>query len=303
MNIMVTGGAGFIGSHVAKTLEEYGHKVVVIDNFVTGRTENLKGFRGSIEICDVADNQLLQRKFSIYKPDIIHHLAAQSAISVSEKNPAQDARVNIVGTLNLLAMSKRYNVRRFVFSSTSAVYGRKRWGRLKEHSTLMPDSPYGISKLAAEWYIRQSDVPHCIFRYANVYGPKQVSIGENQVIARSLSHFFNGTDFKIVGDGRQERDFVFVEDVAYAHLLATVDDLDGTMNLATGKSHSVNEVVDEIADLCDVRGYKWEHTNSHDPRGSVYMDNWAIRTCTGMKFTPLRDGLKKTIDWWQKKGE
>lgn len=301
MNIIVTGGAGFIGSHVARLLSERGHRVMVIDNFKTGKTENLKGFRGAVELCDITDIELLKRKFDSFRPAVVHHLAAQSAISVSERDPAYDAMVNIIGTLNLLSLSRAHGVMRFIFSSTSAVYAPMRFFASNERSPLGPQNPYGISKLASENYVRTSGIAHVILRYGNVYGSRQVAIGENQVIARALAHFERGDDFKVTGDGNQKRDFVHVNDVAYLHwLLTTATDITGTYNLATGKSHSVNEMLSTIAELYGVSGYKWEHTKRPDPRGNVFIDSRKIRIETGMRFTNIRDGLSDTIHWWQK---
>ena len=296
MNILITGGAGFIGSHAATKIQEHGNNVLVLDNFKTGKTSNLKGFRGHIELCDITDIELLDRKFESFKPSVVHHFAAQSAISVSEKDPVYDASVNILGTINLLRMAKKHGVIRFIFSSTSAVYSPQSWFSPKESSETEPSSPYGISKLAAENYIRASGIPHVIFRYGNVYGPRQVSIGENQLIARALDHFLKGHSFSVVGDGKQKRDFIYVDDVADAHLLVNDwNDVTGTFNLATGKSHSVNEVVSMIADIFGVPSYPWNHTRQQDPRGSVYINNWLIRTAISMNFTSLEDGLLETI--------
>ena len=136
---------------------------------------------------------------------------------------------------------------------------------------------------------------HIIFRYGNVYGPRQKPIGENQVVARAIHHFIKGTDFKIVGDGNQKRDFVYVDDVAFANCEAVENNLTGTYNLCTGRSASVRHVLRSIEEIYGVVGYKWDHTKQNDPRGSVYLSNAKIRADFGISFKRLFDGLEATI--------
>jgi len=302
MRILCTGGAGFIGSNTVDLLVKNHHKVLVVDNFTTGRPENLKGFRGKISPCDITDIELLERIFSEFMPEAVLHLAAQSAISTALDNPQYDMRINGIGTLNVLNLSKKYGVGRFVFSSTSAVYHESNpifnLG-MSEDWPVMPANPYGISKLAAEQYIRTMFPNHLILRYGNVYGPRQRSIGENQVIARAFAHFLHGDDFWVNGHGNQKRDFVYVGDVAYCNLEALRSNMVGTFNVATGKSHSVNQVLSEIEKIYDVPGYKWTHTKHNDPRGDVYLNASCIRRRIGWNAEmSLADGLKLTSEWW-----
>jgi len=303
MNILVTGGAGFIGSHTVEMLVRRRHNVMALDNFRTGNTENLKGIRCSINVCDVMDYKKLESVFYDFSPAVVVHLAAQSAISTSWSEPHIDVRVNTLGTLNVTQLSAKYNVRKFIFSSTSAVYREDKRMPLfgmGEDFECKPTTPYGINKLSAEHFIRALFPNHVIFRYGNVYGPRQTPIGENQVIARALQHFTKGEDFKVVGDGKQKRDFVYVNDVAFANCEAVDNDLRGTFNLCTGRSASVNEILQRIEELYGVVGYKWEHTSRNDPRGSVYLNNSAIRREFGMSFASLKEGLSKTVEWWSK---
>lgn len=306
MKILCTGGAGFIGSNTVAVLVKHHHNVMVVDNFSTGKMENLKDARGvHINICDITDAKKLEGAFYDFMPSAVIHLAAQSAISTSKKYPKRDIDINILGTLNVIEMSLRYGVRKLVFSSTSAVYasGRAPLFGMSESHRCDPESPYGINKLAAEQYIRSVFPSHVIFRYGNVYGPKQVPVGENQVIARALSHYNLGLDFKVTGDGKQKRDYIYVEDIAYANMEAATSDKIGTFNLCTGTSRSVNEVLRHIADLYGVPGYQWTHTNEQDPRGDVYTNNAKVRHEFGFSFIGLREGLTRTIDWWEKKGK
>ena len=206
-----------------------------------------------------------------------------------------------MGTINMLRAARAYGTKRFVFSSTSAVYRETRplWGGVSEKWPCEPSSPYGISKLSAEHYIRLLFPNHMILRYGNIYGPRQRPIGTNQVIARALAHFKHGFDFEVVGSGNQTRDFVFVGDIAHANLQALTCGAAGTFNVATGKSHSVNEVLEILEELYEVKGYKWRHTNDADPRGDVAINVKSIRNVLGWKaMVSLRDGLKQTVKWW-----
>lgn len=298
MNILCTGGAGFIGSHTVAMLVKRHHNVMALDNFRTGSTENLKGIRCSINVCDVMDYKRLETVFYDFRPSVVVHLAAQSAITTSWSDPFIDVRVNTLGTLNVIDLCKKYNVMKLVFSSTSAVYREDKRMPLfgmDESFECKPASPYGINKLSAEHFIRAMFPKHVIFRYGNVYGPRQKPIGENQVIARALHHFTKGSDFKIVGDGNQKRDFTYVEDVAFANCEAADNALVGTYNLCTGKSFSVNTVLRIIEELYDVVGYKWEHTEQPDPRGNVRTNNFRVRRDFGLSFMNLRVGLEKTV--------
>lgn len=303
MNVLISGSAGFIGSHTADFLTVRRHKVLALDNFSTGRSENLKDFRGAIEPCDINDTRSLEDIFSDFKPEAVLHLAAQSAISTAIADPQNDLKVNGVGTLNMLAMARKYKAKRFVFSSTSAVYREVRpfWrSAISEKWPCEPKSPYGISKLAAEHYIRAMFPNHAILRYGNVYGGRQRSIGGNQVIARAFEHFILGQDFKINGHGNQKRDFVYVEDVAHANYMALVSDVKGTFNVSSGKSYSVNDILREIERIYDVPGYHWEHNEETDPRDFVNLNVSAIHRELGWYAqTSLADGLKLTAEWWE----
>jgi len=301
MKILVSGGAGFIGSNTVKLLAKRGHDVLVIDNFSTGRSENLKSFKGKVVIADITDYKSVDAAFYEFGPDAVLHLAAQSAITTSINDPQKDLEINGMGTVNMLRAAQAFETKRFVFSSTSAVYRETSplFGGVSEKWPCAPTSPYGISKLTCEHYIRLMHPNHMILRYGNVYGRHQRPVGQNQVIARALSHFIHGDDFFVTGSGKQKRDFVNVEDVAYANLLALTSEVTGTFNVATGKNHSVNEVLAILERLYDVVGYEWEHTNSPDPRGDVALDVSAIRRELGWKaVVSLEAGLKDTAKWW-----
>lgn len=300
MKVLVTGAGGFIGSHTVDYLVSRRYKVLALDNFSTGKTENLKDFHGPVEVCDITDLKLLEMVFNKFRPDAIIHLAAQSAITIAWNDPQKDMDTNIRGTLNLLMLAKKYGVNKFVFSSTSAVYGKgNKFFSSNEQDSCSPDTPYGISKLAAEHYIRLLFPNHVILRYANIYGPRQRPIGENQVIARAFDHFIHGADFSVVGDGKQKRDFVFVGDVVYANYTALAERQTGTFNIASGKSLSVNRVLSALESHFGVIGYRWAHTNTKDERGSAYLSGRSFTQKFGWKPTVgLEDGITQTAEWW-----
>lgn len=301
MNVLVTGGAGFIGSHTANLMTERRSKVLVLDNFSTGKSENLKGFTGQVADCDITNEKQLELTFRQFRPDAILHLAAQSAITTAWNDPGKDEHVNIRGTLNLIMLAKKYSTKRFVFSSTSAVYGPgSPIMASREFFATKPDTPYGISKAAAENYIRLFFKNHVIMRYANVYGPRQRPIGENQVVARAFAHFIKGDDFSVVGHGNQKRDFVYVQDVALANYLAVIGSNTGVYNVASGKSRSVNQVLQEIENHYAVHGYRWTHTKQQDERGSVYLSGDKFKDTFGWdSATGLAEGIAKTAEWWR----
>lgn len=301
MKVLITGAAGFIGSHTAEYFSNRNHKVVAVDNFSVGKTENLKEFRGTIKPCDITDKKLLQVIFNDFRPDFVVHLAAQSAITTAWADPTKDLTNNVIGTLNVLALAKEYEVKKFVFSSTSAVYGKgRRFFSSEEKDSPNPDTPYGISKLACEQYIRLLFPNHVILRYANIYGPRQQPIGENQVVARAFRHFLFGDDFHVVGDGKQKRDFVYVSDIAYLNFLAATSNVTGTFNACSQTSLSVNNVLSKLERHYGVEGYAWAHSKKQDERGSVYLNRKLIVEKFGwIPIVSMETGLEMTAEWWK----
>lgn len=298
--ILVSGGAGFIGSHVVDLLVENFHNVMVVDDFSTGKMDNISHHSEEDVLklcCDITDMRCLSMAFLAFKPTIVIHLAAQAAITTAMEDPMKDLAVNGIGTLNMLRMAEKHKVERFVYASTSAVYEEKRKiFAMKESIRLVPANEYGISKLAGESYVRISEIGSVILRFGNVYGPRQVPIGENQVIARMIRHFENGADFSIFGDGKQKRDFVFVGDVAEAVKIAATSGKPGIYNIASGKSRSVNEIARNLAEIYNVPMYPWSHDEArHDKRRSVRMNIRLAQEQLG--WSPrvgLLEGLDKT---------
>lgn len=309
MNIIVTGAAGFIGNNLCERLLKEGHKVVAVDNLSTGNIKRLFKDSDSYLFCytdvsnpsiashlDYACDQLFGKE---EYPNIIVHLAAQSSLVKSVENPAYDMEVNGIGTLHMATYADKKNAR-LVFSSTSAIYDDD--GELfYESDCPNPSSPYGISKLAAEQYIRSKHISYAILRFGNVYGPRQLPIGENQVVARIMRHILYGDSFYIRGDGTQERDFIYVDDVVSA-IIASFNKISGTFNVGTRTRTTINLLVDMVLEIAETRGYeakKPAHSGPRDPRRRMLLDNkFARRTFEWNPEVKLQDGLRRTFDWW-----
>jgi len=308
MRILVFGGAGFIGSHVVELLHSGNNDIFIFDDLSTGKLENIQHLisvqnnsRVHFELLDIQRRDHVFDAFCNFRPEIAINLAAQAAISTSISDPEYDAKVNIKGMLHVIAAAKECHCQQIIFSSTSAVYKEKKWGKLRERDHLGPQSPYGISKLAAERYLRTLFPDSIVLRFGNVFGPRQVPIRENQVIPRMIRHFEYGDNFQIFGDGEQTRDYVFVDDAAYAVAQAMLSQ-SGTYNIASGKRMSVNDVAESLADIYGVRGYEWEHRKEPEPRHDICMDSSLAYTHLGWKpTTPFMDGLKQTVEWWKKR--
>jgi len=252
MRILVTGGAGFIGSHVAEKLLELGHQVVVLDDLSTGSEENIPD---GVEFVkgDITDRQLVSELMGDTRFDVVNHHAAQMDVRGSVEDPSFDARVNILGTLNLLQSSIKTGVKKFMFASTGgAVYGEQdRFPADEDHPT-RPVSPYGISKLACEKYLFYYQVQYglqtVIMRYANIYGPRQNPFGEAGVVAIFSHKLARGEQVTINGDGLQTRDYVYVGDVVAANLLA-LDSAGSLMfNVGTGIETDVVTLYKHLAE-------------------------------------------------------
>ena len=252
MRILVTGGAGFIGSHVAERLLELEHQVVVLDDLSTGSEENIPD---GVEFVkgDITDRQLVSELMGDTRFDVVNHHAAQMDVRGSVEDPSFDARVNILGTLNLLQSSIKTGVKKFMFASTGgAVYGEQdRFPADEDHPT-RPVSPYGISKLACEKYLFYYQVQYglqtVIMRYANIYGPRQNPFGEAGVVAIFSNKLARGEQVTINGDGLQTRDYVYVGDVVAANLLALDYAGSITFNIGTGIETDVVTLYKHLAE-------------------------------------------------------
>jgi len=245
MNIVITGGAGFIGSHVGDLLVSKGHHIAVVDNLSTGRKENIPKTASLYQV-SIAD-QAIKEIFKKEKPDAVIHHAAQISVSASVKDPLHDMDINIRGTVHLLETAVQHNVKKFIFASTGgAIYGEHDYFPADEQHPVRPLSPYGIGKLAAEKYLyfyhKTYGLCYTVLRYSNVYGPRQDPFGEAGVVAIFSKKMLAGEQPVINGTGEQTRDFVFVKDVAAANLQALEKGCIGEFNISTGKETTVKEL-------------------------------------------------------------
>ena len=255
MRVMVTGGAGFIGSHIVDGLVECGHEVFVVDNLAEGNQRNVNPCAHLFDV-SINDPDGLARAFAEAKPDVVSHHAAQISVRNSMSDPAHDAQVNIIGSLNVLQCSVMQGVERFIFASTSVVYAKPIHLPMDETHPLRPESVYGVSKLSVENFIRlYSDtygIKHKILRYGNVFGPRQNPHGEAGVVAIFTRQFMRGEQPTIFGDGTKTRDYIFISDVVSANVIAldAVGDND-TYNIARGVGVSDLEIFDAVGAACD----------------------------------------------------
>jgi len=303
LNILLTGGAGFIGSHIADLYIDEGHDVIIIDNLTSGIGENIHTKARFIE-ADIAtaDFDKILRGLKI---DVINHHAAQIDVRTSVADPVTDLRANVEGTVRLLEFAVKNNVNKFMFASSGgAVYGEQTEFPADENHTKSPLSPYGISKLTAEKYIKffsmYHGLPYSILRYSNVYGPRQSLKGEAGVVGVFCKKIATGEKAIINGDGKNTRDLVYVEDVASANLKAMKSNLNCTINISTKKEIDINTVYEEIR-KCFGSDAKPEHGPEikGEQKRSV-IDNRLADVTIGWK--PLHDfgsGIKKTCEWFK----
>jgi len=296
---LVTGGAGFIGSHVVDGLIARGIRVSVVDNLSAGRRENLNP-KATLHQVDIGSPQLAE-VFRSERPEAVFHLAAQASVAFSVRDPFHDATTNVLGSINLLRQCQEFGVGAIVYSSTGgALYGEPSQTPCPENHPVRPLSPYAASKHAVESYV------HCfsalagfkatILRYANVYGPRQNPEGEAGVVAIFSQRMLEGREMSIFGDGTQERDFVYVGDVVNANMLA-LDQPGGVFNIGTGTGASVNEVFRNLAALT---GYQKQPDYQPKRPGEVYriyLDSSLARKELGWSpKVSLEEGLRRTVE-------
>lgn len=302
MRIMVTGGAGFIGSHVADHLLEDGHEVAVLDNLSSGKRQNIPPGASFYEL-DVRSAEAVSEAFEDFRPEAITHQAAQMDVRRSVTEPDFDAEVNVLGTLRLLENCVKHGVQKFVLASTGgAVYGDQLHFPADEDHPQYPISPYGVSKLAAERYLHfysvQYGLGYTALRYANVYGPRQDPHGEAGVVAIFCKNLAADTPSRINGSGDQTRDYVYVGDVARANVLALGSDApSGPYNIGTASETSVNRLYELLRRTSGKSGLDAQHDpakpgeqmrSSVDPSRAEKVLGWQAR----MELEP---GLEKTL--------
>jgi UDP-glucose 4-epimerase len=302
MKILITGGCGFIGSHIVDRYVDEGHDVVVLDNLSTGDIKNLNPQAAFYEedICDEKIEKIFQRE----KFDTINHLAAQINVRTSVDDPRFDTRVNVIGTVNLLSLGAKYGIQRFIFASSGgAIYGEPEQLPITENFPLNPLSPYAVAKMAAERYIvtfaNMYAFHYTILRYSNVYGPRQISKSEAGVISIFINQILDSKECTVFGDGHQIRDYVYVHDVAEANVRA-LDCRSDMFNIGTGVATSVNDLIDMLSDIARK---KIDHKHSTPRPGEVFKNvldcSKAASLLQWKPTTLLRQGLHETFEYFQ----
>jgi UDP-glucose 4-epimerase len=303
VKILVTGGAGFIGSHVVDAYLDAGHEVIVVDNLASGNRANLNPAARFYEL-DITSPELgdlMERE----RPDVVNHHAAHIDVRNSVADPIYDASVNVLGSIGLLESSRRAGVKKFIYISTGgAMYGEPEELPCDESHPIKPLSPYGASKHSAEHYAfmyrENFGLAYTVLRYPNVYGPRQDPLGEAGVVAIFAQRMLRGEPVTINGTGEQERDFVYVGDCVSANLLA-LDGGDGQeYNLGWGIGTTVNEVYRHLKELT---GYSLDATHGPAKVGEtyrIYLDASKARRELGWEpKVPLRDGMAQTVEFFR----
>lgn len=304
MKVLVTGGAGFIGSHIVDLLISEGHEVAVIDSLVHGKMENLNPAAQFHQI-DIRD-KAVSKIFEDFRPDVLIHEAAQIKVPNSIRDPIYDAEVNILGTLNLLEACREFKVRKVIYPATAAMFSEPQYLPIDELHPLSMMSGYGVSKHVVEHYLevyhKLYGIDYTVFRYSNVYGPRQDSTGEGGVVAIFCETMIKGVVPEIYGDGTQTRDFIYVKDVAKANVVA-IHALDNSIyNCCTGVEVSVNELYRTIAGNLS---FEHEPIQKAPREGDIYRTFMTYRKLNdAIGWAPsydLENGVEETLNFYRNK--
>lgn len=306
MKVLVTGGAGFIGSHLVDALIEKNHEVTVIDDLSCGKKENVNEKAKLVQM-DIRDKKLAD-VFKEKKPEIVFHLAAQKNVRISVADPCLDADINIIGSLNLLENCRKHQSK-VIFSSTGgAIYGDTEEVPTPETHPETPISPYGVAKLAIEKYLYYYQtvfgLAYVSLRYANVYGPRQDPKGEAGVVAIFAEKMLKNEAPLIFGHGRQTRDYVYVSDVVKANLLVMPREIKGIYNVGTSQETSVNDLFGQMA---EIGNFQTEEKHGPAVPGEQRISNLSFQKIKKeLGWSPeisLKEGLNKTINWFKERNE
>nr|WP_269448587.1 NAD-dependent epimerase/dehydratase family protein [Metabacillus kandeliae] len=303
MKVLVTGGCGFIGSHITDKLIEDGHEVMVVDDLTTGNKDNLNDAAAFTD-CSINDSRF-EEAVAEFKPEAIIHQAAQVSVPRSIEDPLKDEEINVRGSLSVIQAAQKHGVRKIVFASSAAVYGNPEYLPVDLAHPAKPLAPYGVSKLSVEKYLDMAHklygIDYTILRYGNVYGPRQDALGEGGVIAIFAEAFSKGQAPAIYGDGEQTRDFIYVEDVAAANVKALTSGHNQVLNVSSNEKITIKELfflMNEISGNDFSPEYREER--SGDIRESVLCNK---ETISALKWEPavsLPKGLESTLDFYKK---
>jgi UDP-glucose 4-epimerase len=306
MRIIVTGGAGFIGSHLVDAYVDAGHDVLVIDSLWEhggGRRVNVRSGVSLVHM-DIRDESI-GRVFADFKPDVVSHHAAQHSVAISVRDPIYDAQVNVVGLLNVLENAARSGARKIIFASSGATFGTPERLPITDETPQRPTSPYGITKMVGEHYLRfyqdSKGLDFTALRYGNVYGPRQDPNGEAGVIAIFAAHFLAREGVRIDWDGEQTRDYVYVADVARANLAALEHGSNSCYVIGTGARTSVNQIYDALVEVSGFRAPIERAPQRVGDARDAQFDSARARAELGWSpSTPLADGIRATYEYFQK---
>lgn len=299
MKILVSGGAGFIGSHLVDALLEKGEEVYAVDDLSTGKQENLNpaAVFYKMDICDPGLGELL----CSIQPEAVFHMAAQISVPRSMEDPFEDTRINVLGTVNLLEACVKAGVKRVVFSSSAAVYGVPQYLPVDEKHPLLAISPYGASKIAGEDYLRLYHrvygLEYVVLRYANVFGPRQDAAGEGGVVSVFVQAMRDRLPFRIYGDGEQTRDFIFIKDVVRANQAALLCDPAITVNVSTKRPTSINKLATLMQRISNSSSViKYELERSGDIRASALCNSRSKGELHWEPVYTLEEGLREMLE-------
>ena len=306
MRILVTGGAGFIGSHIVDQYIAAGHEVAIVDNMWAegGGNETNLNPQAQFYQADITNDTELTEIFDEVMPQIVNHHAAQHSVAVSTKDPRLDARVNILGLLNVLTNCTRVNTHKIIFASSGATYGAPAQLPLDEETSQRPEAPYGITKMMAEHYLHYWQEAHglnyTILRYGNVYGPRQDPNGEAGVIAIFAKRFLAHEDVRIDWDGEQRKDYVYVGDVVHANVLALTRGDNDIFCIGTGQPVSVNEIYTTLARITDFKPLITKAPQRPGDIYQAYFDHSKAERLLGWKpVISFEKGVKATVNFFR----